>query len=36
MSLNPRIRGVADGPDGARYVLTDGNAGQMVGLVPKK
>lgn len=33
--LNVRIRGVADGPDGALYVLTDGNAGKILRLVPK-
>jgi glucose/arabinose dehydrogenase len=33
--LNARIRGVADGPDGALYVLTDGNAGKILKLVPK-
>jgi glucose/arabinose dehydrogenase len=32
--LNTRIRGVADGPDGALYVLTDGNNGRIVRLVP--
>ena len=34
--LNARIRGVSQGPDGALYVLTDGNAGKIVRLVPKK
>jgi len=34
--LNARIRGVADGPDGALYVLTDGTAGKILRLVPKK
>jgi glucose/arabinose dehydrogenase len=33
--LNSRIRGVVDGPDGALYVLTDGNDGQIVKVVPK-
>jgi glucose/arabinose dehydrogenase len=33
--LGARIRGVAQGPDGALYVLTDGNAGQILRLVPK-
>jgi aldose sugar dehydrogenase len=33
--LNTRIRGVAEGPDGALYVLTDGNAGKMLRIVPK-
>jgi glucose/arabinose dehydrogenase len=30
--LNLRIRGVAEGPDGALYVLTDGNAGKILRL----
>jgi glucose/arabinose dehydrogenase len=34
--LNARIRGVNEGPDGALYVMTDGNAGKIVKLVPKK
>jgi len=34
--LNARIRGVSEGPDGALYVLTDGNAGKIVRLRPKK
>jgi glucose/arabinose dehydrogenase len=34
--LNARIRGVEQGPDGALYVLTDGNAGKILRLVPKK
>jgi glucose/arabinose dehydrogenase len=34
-SLNARIRGVADGPDGALYVLTDGPSGKILRLVPK-
>jgi glucose/arabinose dehydrogenase len=33
--LNARIRGVSQGPDGALYVLTDGNAGKILRLVPK-
>jgi glucose/arabinose dehydrogenase len=33
--LNVRIRGVNEGPDGALYVLTDGNAGRILRLVPK-
>jgi aldose sugar dehydrogenase len=33
--LNARIRGVNEGPDGALYVMTDGNAGKIVKLVPK-
>lgn len=32
--LNVRIRGVADGPDGALYVLTDGSDGKILKLVP--
>ena len=34
--LNSRIRGVNEGPDGALYVLTDGNEGKILKLVPKK
>ena len=34
--LNTRIRGVSQGPDDALYVLTDGNTGKIVRLVPKK
>jgi glucose/arabinose dehydrogenase len=34
--LNMRIRGVSEGPDGALYVLIDGNNGKIVKLVPKK
>jgi glucose/arabinose dehydrogenase len=33
--LNARIRGVTEGPDGALYVLTDGNDGKILRLVPK-
>ena len=33
--LNTRIRGVAQGPDGALYVLTDGSNGRILRLVPK-
>jgi glucose/arabinose dehydrogenase len=33
--LNTRIRGVAEGPDGALYVLTD-TPGKIMRLVPKK
>jgi glucose/arabinose dehydrogenase len=33
--LKTRIRGVNEGPDGALYVMTDGNAGQILKLVPK-
>jgi glucose/arabinose dehydrogenase len=32
--LNARIRGVTQGPDGALYVLTDGNAGKILRVVP--
>ena len=34
-SLNARIRGVSEGPDGALYVLTDGNGGKILRLVKK-
>ncbi len=34
--LQTRIRGVNEGPDGALYVLTDGNDGKILRLVPKK
>jgi glucose/arabinose dehydrogenase len=34
--LNTRIRGVAEGPDGALYVLTDGMGGKILRLMPKK
>ncbi len=34
--LNMRIRGVNEGPDGALYVMTDGDGGKIVRLVPKK
>jgi aldose sugar dehydrogenase len=34
--LASRIRGVAEGPDGALYVLTDGNGGRILRLIPKK
>ena len=33
--LNTRIRGVATGPDGNLYVLTDGNGGKILRLTPK-
>jgi glucose/arabinose dehydrogenase len=33
--LNTRIRGVATGPDGALYVLTDGPGGKILRLTPK-
>ena len=33
--LNARIRGVAGGPDGNLYVLTDGAGGKIVRLVPR-
>ncbi len=32
--LNARIRGVSEGPDGALYVLTDGNAGKILKMTP--
>ncbi len=32
VDLNQRIRGVTEGPDGALYVLTDGNAGKILRL----
>jgi glucose/arabinose dehydrogenase len=34
--LNARIRGVSEGPEGALYVLTDGNGGKILRLVPKR
>jgi glucose/arabinose dehydrogenase len=34
--LNARIRGVAEGPEGALYVLTDGPNGKILRLVPKR
>jgi aldose sugar dehydrogenase len=34
--LKERIRGVETGPDGALYVLTDGNNGRILKLVPHK
>jgi len=34
--LNARIRGVSEGPDGDLYVMTDGQAGKIVKLSPKK
>jgi glucose/arabinose dehydrogenase len=34
--LNARIRDVIQGPDGALYVMTDGIAGKILRLVPKK
>ena len=33
--LNTRIRAVNEGPDGALYVMTDGNNGKILRLVPK-
>jgi glucose/arabinose dehydrogenase len=33
--LNSRIRGVAEGPDGALYVLTDRDNGRILRLIPK-
>jgi glucose/arabinose dehydrogenase len=34
--VNARIRGVSEGPDGALYVLTDGNDAKLLKLVPKR
>ena len=34
--LKSRIRGVNEGPDGALYVMTDGNNGKIVKLVPRR
>ena len=34
--VGARIRGVLDGPDGALYVLTDGNGAKILRLTPKK
>jgi aldose sugar dehydrogenase len=34
--LDSRIRGVTEGPDGALYVLTDGNGGKILRLVPRQ
>jgi aldose sugar dehydrogenase len=34
--LNSRIRAVNEGPDGALYVMTDGNEGKILKLIPKK
>ena len=34
--LDARIRGVSEGPDGALYVLIDGDTGKILRLVPKK
>jgi glucose/arabinose dehydrogenase len=34
--LDARIRGVSEAPDGALYVLTDGNGGKILRLTPKK
>jgi glucose/arabinose dehydrogenase len=34
--LDARIRGVNEGPDGALYVMTDGNEGKILRLSPKK
>ncbi len=36
VDLNQRIRGVQQGPDEALYVMTDGNDGKILRLVPKK
>ena len=34
--LDARIRAVSEGPDGALYVMTDGNEGRILRLVPKR
>jgi aldose sugar dehydrogenase len=34
--LNSRIRAVNEGPDAALYVMTDGNEGKILKLIPKK
>ncbi|HEX5000102.1 MAG TPA: PQQ-dependent sugar dehydrogenase [Terriglobia bacterium] len=34
--LNARIRAVNEGPDGALYVMTDGNGGKILRLTPKR
>lgn len=34
--LNSRIRDVRDGPDGALYVMTDGNDGRILRLTPRR
>jgi aldose sugar dehydrogenase len=34
--LNARVRGVNEGPEGALYVLTDGPAGKILRLMPRK
>jgi glucose/arabinose dehydrogenase len=34
--LKSRIRGVNEGPDGALYVLTDGNNGRIIKLLPRR
>ncbi|HLQ78956.1 MAG TPA: PQQ-dependent sugar dehydrogenase [Terriglobia bacterium] len=36
VDLNSRIRDVHEGPDGSLYVMTDGNGGKILRLVPKK
>lgn len=36
VDLKQRIRGVAQGPDDALYVLTDGNEGKILKLTPRK
>jgi glucose/arabinose dehydrogenase len=36
VNLNQRIRGVQQGPDDALYVMTDGNDGKILKLVPRK
>ena len=35
VDLNTRIRDVHEGPDGALYVMTDGNGGKIIRLTPK-
>jgi glucose/arabinose dehydrogenase len=34
--LDARIRGVSEGPDGALYVMTDGQMAKIVKLTPRK
>jgi glucose/arabinose dehydrogenase len=35
VDLNTRVRDVHEGPDGALYVMTDGNGGKILRLTPK-
>jgi glucose/arabinose dehydrogenase len=35
VDLNTRVRDVHEGPDGAMYVMTDGNGGKILRLTPK-